>query len=79
MHAHTLNRVPEYLSHGEGQIFVPRTITVAYGSEAQLYGIKECTIVHFAAADAVLIAHLPVPAHRMHECRCKGLLRAVEV
>jgi len=29
-------------------------------------------IVHFAAVDARLIAYLP--AHRMHECRCKGPL-----
>jgi len=35
----------EYLSPGKGQIFVPRSVTVAYGSEAQLYEIKECTIV----------------------------------
>ena len=36
--------------------------------------IHECTIVHFATADATLIAYLPT--HRMHECRCKGPLCA---
>jgi len=39
-----------------------------------MYEIKERTIVHFAATDATLIAYLP--AHRMHECRCKGPLCA---
>ena len=73
MHARTLNQVPEYLPPGEAQI-VPCSVTVAYGSEAQLYEIKECKIVHFAAADATLIAYLA--AHRMHECRCKGPLCA---
>jgi len=34
--------------------------------------IHECTIVHFATADATLIAYLPT--HRLHECRCKGPL-----
>jgi len=62
MHARTLSRVREYLSHGEGQIFVPHSVTVAYGSEAQLYEIKECMIVHFAAADATLIAYPPPTA-----------------
>jgi len=74
MHARTLSRVPEYLTPGEGQIFVPHSVTVAYGSEAQLYEIKECTIVHFPAADATVIAYLS--AHRMHESRCKGPLCA---
>jgi len=73
-HARMLNRVPEYLPPGEGQIFVPRSVSVAYGSEAQLYEIKESTIVHFAATDAMLIAY--VPALRMHESRCKGPLCA---
>jgi len=73
MHARMLNQVPEYLPPGEAQI-VPCSVTVAYGSEAQLYEIKECKIVHFAAADATLIAYLA--AHRMHECRCKGPLCA---
>ena len=81
------SRLPVWVSHtctharsaesrppGEGQIFVPRSVTVAYGSEAQLYEIKECTIVHFAAADATLIAYLPT--HNMHECRCKRQLCA---
>jgi len=73
-HARMFSQVPEYLPSAEGQIFVPHSVTVAYGSEAQLYEIKECTIVHFAATDATLIAYLP--AHCMHECRCKGPLCA---
>ena len=55
-------------------MFVPCSVTVAYGSEAQLREIKECTIVHSAATDATLITYLP--AHHMHECRCKGPLCA---
>jgi len=73
-HACTISRVPEYLPPGEGQIFVPHSVTVVYRSEVQLCEIKESTIVHFAATDATLIAYLP--AHRMHESRCKGPLCA---
>jgi len=70
--SHTCTHARSAESPGEGQIFVPHS--VAYGSEAQMYEIKECTIVHFAATDATLIAYLP--AHCMHECRCKGPLCA---
>ena len=62
------------LSHMHTRMLPPGSVTVAYGSEAQLYEIKECTIVHFAATDATLTAYLP--AHRMHEYRCKGPLCA---
>jgi len=62
MYARKLSRVPEYLPPGEGQIFVPRSVTVVYGSEAQLREIKECTIVHSATTDATLIAYLPPTA-----------------
>jgi len=70
--SHTSTHLRSTESPGEGQIFIPCSVTVAYGSEAQLYEMKECMIVHFAATDATLTTYLP--AHRMHECRCKGSL-----
>ena len=71
-HAHK-HAQPSHPGRGRSS-FPAQSVTVTYGSEAQLYEIKECTIVHFVTADAMLIAYLP--AHCMHQCRCKEQLCA---